>query len=142
MLFVQRLLWRLSYKMSRKSKGINAERELVHLLWAKGVAACRVAGSGSSSFPSPDIVAGTPTRKLAIECKATSDEIRYIPKESIEQLKVFAKTFGAESWIGIRFSRNNWLFLSLDDLTDTGNNFSINLENAKKKGFILDELFA
>ncbi len=128
--------------MSRKSKGINAERELIKILWDKDVAACRVAGSGSSRFPSPDIIAGIPSRKLAIECKATGDQIRYIPKESIEQLRIFAKAFGAEPWIGLRFSRNDWLFLSLDDLTDSGNSYSINLENARKKGFIIEELLA
>ena len=46
--------------MSRKSKGINAERELIRLFedtnkWS----ACRVAGSGSSRYPSPDIIAAS-----------------------------------------------------------------------------------
>ena len=126
--------------MSQKSKGINAERELIKLLWEKGYAACRVAGSGSSRFPSPDIIAGNVIRKLAIECKTTNDEIRYIPKESIEQLKTYASTFGAEPWIAVRFAKNNWLFVSLDDLQNTGSHFSITLENAKKKGFLLEEL--
>ena len=126
--------------MSKKSKGINAERELITLLWGHGISACRVAGSGSSHFPSPDIIAGNTLRKLAIECKTSSAEIRYIQKESIDQLKVFANTFGAEPWIAMRFARNNWLFISLDDLKDTGNYFSISLENAKKKGFLIEEL--
>ena len=33
--------------MSTKSKGTNAERELIHNLWANGYAAIRSAGSGS-----------------------------------------------------------------------------------------------
>jgi len=126
--------------MSRKRKGIDAERELIRLLWEKGSAACRVAGSGSSSFPCPDIIAGNAVRKLAIECKTSKEESRYIPKESIEQLKTFARVFGAEPWIAVRFAKNNWLFVSLDDMEDTGNHLSINLENAKNKGFLIEEL--
>lgn len=128
--------------MSKKGRGINAERELIRLLWEKGFSACRVAGSGSSRFPSPDIIAGNAARKLAIECKTSREESRYIPKENLEQLRIFANAFGAEPWIAVRFAKNNWLFISLDDLHDTGNNFSISLENAKKKGFLLEELLA
>lgn len=128
--------------MSKKGKGINAERELIKLLWEKGFSACRVAGSGASRYPSPDIIAGNAVRKLAIECKTSSEESRYIPKDALEQLRVFSQSFGAEPWIAIRFAKNNWLFISLDDLEDTGNNFSISLENAKKKGFLLEELLA
>ena len=53
--------------MSRKSKGINAERSLIHKFWAHNWAAIRVAGSGSSKYPSPDVLAGNNLRKLAIE---------------------------------------------------------------------------
>lgn len=130
------------FKMSRKSKGINAERDLIRLLWEKGFSACRVAGSGATRFPSPDIIAGNAARKLAIECKTSNEESRYIPKDSIEQLKTFANRFGAEPWIAVRLARHNWLFISLDDLEDTGNYFSITLENAKNKGFLIEELLA
>ena len=58
--------------MVGKKKGINAERELIHMFWAEKWAAIRVAGSGSSKYPSPDILAGNNLRKLAIECKAIS----------------------------------------------------------------------
>lgn len=45
--------------MSHKSKGINAEREIIHLFWSMpGWTACRVAGSGSMKYPSPDVIAG------------------------------------------------------------------------------------
>lgn len=38
-----------------KKKGIAAERELLHLLWDKGFACCRVAGSGSIPEPNCDL---------------------------------------------------------------------------------------
>jgi len=126
--------------MSLKSKGTNAERELIHLLWKQGIAASRVAGSGSTRYPSPDIIAGNIDRKLAIECKSIKGNYKYIPKEDIEQLKEFSQVFGCESWIGLRFSKSEWLFVSLEDLSETEKSFSINRETAKRKGILITEL--
>lgn len=126
--------------MSRKSKGINAERELIHLFWSKGWASCRIAGSGSMKYPSADILATNKLRKLAIECKTAKDNNKYIAKEDIEQLRQFSSIFGAEPWIAVKFNRFEWLFLSLDDLKDVGNNFLISKEIAKNKGLLFEEL--
>lgn len=126
--------------MSRKSKGSNAERELVHLLWAKGIAAVRVAGSGSSKYPSPDILAGDISRRFAIECKSVAAESKYIPKQEIYDLKTFADTFGAEPWIGVRFARNEWLLLSLEDLRETASSFVITKDMAQIRGLLLEEV--
>lgn len=127
--------------MSRKSKGINAERELIHRFWAvKKWSAVRIAGSGSMKYPSADILAANKIRRLAIECKTSKDGNKYIPNADIEQLRTFSAIFGAEPWIAIRFNRLDWLFLSLDDLEDTGNNFLVSKEIAKKKGLLLEEL--
>ena len=61
--------------MSRKSKGINAERELIHLFWkTNSWTAVRIAGSGSSKYPCPDILAANISRKIAIEAKSTKDK--------------------------------------------------------------------
>jgi len=126
--------------MKRKTKGINAERELVALLWKHGWAACRVAGSGSSRFPSPDVVAGNGVRRIAVECKAVSAEKKYLTKADITQLQTFANTFGAEPWIGIRFDKDQWYFISLDDLKETPSGFVISAQLAKQKGLILAEI--
>jgi len=126
--------------MSRKSKGINAERDLIHKFWSHNWAAIRVAGSGSQKYPSPDILAGNNLRKLAIECKATKDKIRYLTKEEISDLKKFSKMFGAESWIAIKFNGKDWYFLSLEDLKETENNFAVSYDIAKNKGLIIEEL--
>jgi holliday junction resolvase Hjr len=126
--------------MGGKAKGSNAERELVHMLWKKGWAAIRVAGSGSSHYPSPDVLAGNNLRKLAIECKAVGAASRYISIEQIDNLAKFAALFGAEPWIGLRFDRNDWLFVGLEELEKTENNYTIKLETAKQKGLLLEEL--
>lgn len=125
--------------MSRKSKGINAERDLIHKFWGvENWGAVRIAGSGSSRFPSPDIVAGNGPRKLAIECKSSKKPFKYLTKEETEQLKLFASIFGAEPWIAVKFDK--WFFLSLEDLKETKKSFVISLEGAKRKGILFEEL--
>lgn len=126
--------------MSLKSKGTNAERELIHLLWGKDIPAIRVAGSGSSKYPSPDIIAGTISRKFAIECKSVKGESKYIPKREIEELKEFAIKFGCEPWIGVRFAKHDWHFITLEDLKETKQSFVITTESIKIKGLLLEEL--
>lgn len=126
--------------MDRKGKGCNAERELVHLLWKNNFPCVRVAGSGSSRYPSPDLVAGNALRKLVFECKAVKDEYRCISKDNVEQLREFSRVFGAEGWIAVRFNKNEWLFLNPDDLNETEKGFSFTLETAKNKGLLLEEL--
>lgn len=126
--------------MKVKAKGINAERELIHMFWNAGWAAVRVAGSGSSKYPSPDVVAGNNIRKLAIECKAIKGLNKYFPHKEIEELLIFAEKFGAEPWIGIRFDNINWYFTSAHDLEKTNNSFKLSLINAKKYGLLFEEL--
>lgn len=126
--------------MSVKAKGINAERELIHLFWSKDWAAIRVAGSGSSRYPSPDIIASNACRRLAIEVKITKDKYRHFDAEEINDLRLFAEKFGAEPWIAIRFMRTSWFFLKLEDLHCSGNNYSISSELAESKGISFERL--
>ncbi len=126
--------------MSRKSKGINAERELIHLFWQNGWSACRIAGSGSTKYPSPDVIAGNNVRKIAIECKSTKDIRQYFTKKEIEELKEFSRVFGAEPWVGVKFNNVDWYFLTLEDLANNGEGYSTNIPCAKTKGFSFTEL--
>ena len=52
--------------VNRKAKGTKGERELVKFFNNSGWACIRIAGSGSSRYPSPDILAGNAIRRLAI----------------------------------------------------------------------------
>jgi Holliday junction resolvase len=126
--------------MSRKSKGINAERELIHLFWKNGWAAIRIAGSGSMRYPSPDIIASNKRRRLAIECKATKSKYQYLSEEDVQQIKDFSAIFGAEPWFGVRFNNENWMFLPTENLNKTGKNYVISCEDAKIKGVSFEEL--
>lgn len=127
--------------MSKKSKGIGAERDLVHKFWATGEwAAHRIAGSGSSRYPSPDIIASNNIRRLAIECKASSDKSVYIPKNEIDELLRFGQMFGAEVWVAAKFNREDWLFMTIEDMKETESSRCINITLAKEKGLLFEEI--
>ncbi len=126
--------------MSLKSKGIAAERELVHILQEKGFAAIRIAGSGSTQTPSCDILAGNGMRLFAIECKSIKEGNRYIDIQAIDDFVTFARQFGAECWIAIRFARKPWRFLLVEDIPKTEKNYAITPELAEQKGLLIEEL--
>ncbi len=125
----------------KKAKGTKGERELIKIFnetefWC----AIRAAGSGSSRYPSPDIVAANAIRRLAIECKVTKDKKKYFQREEIEQLRTFSKLFGAEGWIGIKFAREPWYFFLIEDLESTGTLWVASTELAKRRGLTIKEL--
>jgi holliday junction resolvase Hjr len=124
--------------MSLKSKGISAERELVHILQEKGFSAIRVAGSGNTKAPSTDILAGNGKRTLSIECKTLRTGYRYIPASEINEFLEFSYKFGAEAWIGARFMRKPWVFIRVDDLVKTEKNYGITPQIAEKFGIPLE----
>lgn len=128
--------------LNRKAKGINGERELIHLFWEAGWAAIRVAGSGSSRFPSPDVLAGNSIRRVAVEAKVVNGKTKYFSKSEIDELKKFSKAFGAESWIAVRFSGKDWLFINPEDLKETDKGFSITLDKAVSFGLIFSEFIS
>ena len=127
--------------MNLKKKGIDAERELIHLFWQHGWACIRSAGSGSTQFPSPDILAGNIIRKIAIESKVSSIPNKYFDKNEIKQLKNFCDYFGSEPWIAVKFKGKSWYFFNIEDLKETPKGFSINEKMCELKGLKTEEFF-
>ena len=123
-----------------KRKGSNAERELVRQFWANGWAALRAAGSGSSHYPSPDILVGKRGRRLAIEAKLTADSRKYFPCDEIKQLRYFADTFGAEPWVAVKFPDTPWSFFHPEDLEETSKSFLATREMVELKGLTFEEV--
>lgn len=123
-----------------KSKGTRAERELYHLLWDKGFAVVRVAGSGSTPLPAPDLIAGKLGKIYAIECKTIKSNKKYMNEEEINSLNSFSRIFGATPLIGIRFARENWYFLNPDQLLKSKSSMVISKEFAKDKGLSIHQL--
>ncbi len=126
--------------MNRKAKGTKGERELVKFFNENNWSCIRVAGSGSSKYPSPDILAGNAIRRVAIECKVTKDKKKYFTDIEIAQLQEFSQKFGAESWVGVRFPDEPWYFLTLEDLESSGKHWCASLEIAKRRGLLAEEL--
>ena len=127
--------------MNTKAKGSDAERELIHLFWKSSWAAVRIAGSGSMKYPSPDVLASNNLRKVAIECKASRKDYQYLTKKEIEELREFSFKFGAEPWVGVKF-KNEWFFLNIEDLKETGKNFALSKDLAELKGLKFEELIS
>ena len=96
-------------------------------------------GSGAIKYPSVDVLAGTPLRKIALEVKTVNNTKKYFSEEEIIQLKVFCERYGAEPWIGIKL-KGSWFFLAVENLKKTEKNYLIDIDLARKKGLIFDEL--
>jgi holliday junction resolvase Hjr len=124
-----------------KSKGTRAERELLHLFWQNNWACMRSAGSGNTTMPSPDLIAGNKNNLLAIECKSTKGNSRNLQKEEIEQLVEFSDKIAAIPILAMRFDKNGWSFLNAKKTPkNKKGNYTISLKLCKEKGINFQEL--
>jgi holliday junction resolvase Hjr len=120
--------------MSNKSKGSKAERELYQMFIDSNFRAVRVAGSGVMENTACDLIAGKKGQKYCIEAKSTKSPLKYISKEQINDFIVFANIFGLKPVVAVRYNREGWFFINPNQLEDSGKNWVISLERAKKKG--------
>lgn len=102
-------------------KGIKFERELIHRLWENGFAAMRSAGSGAARYPMPDIVAGNGKRFIAIEVKKREKLPVYLTEREVKELIMFANLFGAEPFIAVKLTNQNWKFFKVKHMKKTKN---------------------
>lgn len=128
--------------MGNKEKGSKAERELYDLFVQNGYRAVRVAGSGMMENTACDLIAGKKGgRKYSVEVKASKAPTKYITKQQIEEFVVFSDIFGLVPVVAIRFNREGWFFLAPKKLRDSGKNWVITLEEAKKVGKRFGQFF-
>ncbi len=127
---------------NKKAKGTAAENELIHKFWDnEGWVCVRVAGSGSTQFPSPDILASRGDRKIVMEVKVVNSIKKYFSGQEIRDLNYFAEKFGAEAWVGVKFESNQWYFIPTLELEQTkSENYVISLIDMKRKGFDFSEM--
>jgi Holliday junction resolvase len=124
-----------------KSKGSRAERELLSMFWENFYVGFRVAGSGSTPLPSPDLLVGNGKRYLAIECKSLKNKAKYLEEKQIQELIEFSKRFGAEAWVALRFNNIGWYFIQPNKLEKTKNRTLIaSLEFLEKEGLKFQDL--
>ena len=126
--------------MAKYAKGANAERELIRMLFGKGFAVARVAGSGVSPFPCPDIVALKQGKVLGIECKAWDSAYLSIPIAQVSDLQKWADTAGAEVYIGWKQPRKGWFFLLPSHFKKTNKFFIISQKKAVLDGLSINVL--
>ena len=127
--------------MAQYGKGANAERELIHMLFDAGFSVVRIAGSGKTPLPSPDIVALKKGKIWAVECKAWKAKNLAISVEQIQELFDWCERAGAIPLVGWRVPRKGWFFLKPEQMKNTGKFFTINMANAMEKGRVFEEVF-
>jgi len=133
---------RVKDDMSNKAKGSRTERELLDLFTQQGWKAARVAGSGVNDNTFCDLIAGKHGRKgFTIEAKSSKNSRIYITKKQIEEFVIFTSLMGLKPAVAVRFNREGWLFLNPKHLEDTGSNWVVSLERARKKGKKFGQFF-
>ncbi|MFH0922514.1 MAG: Holliday junction resolvase Hjc [Candidatus Micrarchaeota archaeon] len=108
------------------NKGTVFERQLKHLLEAKGFFVVRASGSGADGI-SPDLIALHTTRKIAIECKAWKNNL-HLEKPKVETMKQWEQTTGMPVFIAWKSPRKEWRFFPLSVLKQTEHGFTLSRE--------------
>jgi len=117
-------------------KGANAERELMRLLWSKGAAVVRSAGSGNSY--SPDVVAIINGRAVAFECKAWSKDVLFVRHEQYEKMVEWSERANTPVFIAWKYPREGWFFIPLAYLEPKEKHYGIRLDDVKRLSTNLD----
>lgn len=128
--------------MSNKTKGSNAERELVKIFTEQGWRAVRVAGSGVGEESPCDIIVGKIGRRgYTIEAKSSKKNRIYITKSQIEDFILFSSVIGLPPVIAVRFNYEGWIFLKPEQLEDSGKFWVVSLKKAKAEGKRFGQFF-
>ena len=119
--------------MAHYRKGADAERELIKALWSAGLAVLRVAGSGVNPLPCPDVVALSPKKTLAFECKAWKGNHLAISIENMSEELEWSERAGADFFIAWKVPRKGWLFVKPSAFHKTSKNYMLSLHEARKQ---------
>ena len=117
-------------------KGARAERELADMLWRRGAAVVRSAGSGN--LYAPDVVAIFRGQIFAFECKAWRKAVLSVPAHQMEKMGEWMRRAGASLYIAWKVPYRGWLFLPPSALERKGSRFSIDVQTAERLSTPLD----
>jgi Holliday junction resolvase len=98
--------------MKAYSKGIRAEREILHFLDYKGFSVCRTPSSGGYITPA-DIIAMKRGMIIALECKNYANKPR-LERKKLKRFREWCERAGAMGFLAWRNS-GQWLFLRISD---------------------------
>lgn len=109
-------------------RGSVEERWLVKYLEQHGYASTRIpASGGATKSDRPDVLAGNGIKCYAFEVKSSKKDYIYIREEQIEELKRFSYKFGAKPLVCVKFTREPYVILKLNQLKRTAKgNYKIN----------------
>lgn len=128
--------------MSNKAKGSRVERELLAMFTEHGWRAARVAGSGVNDDSPCDLIVGKMGKRgYCIECKSSKKTAVYITKEQIQDFVLFSNMIGLKAVIAVRFNYEGFIFLSPEQLEDSGKNWAVHLKKAKAEGKKFSQFF-
>ena len=115
-------------------KGSLEERWLVKYLEEHDYASTRIpASGGATKSDRPDVLAGNGINCYAFEVKSSKRNSIYIREEQIEELKRFSYKFGAKPLVCIKFTREPYVILKVNQLGRTPKgNYKINRKDIKK----------
>ena len=132
---------------SSKAKGFRVGRELANKFWELGFAVMRGAASGAGARRRfvPDLVVMRNGRILVLELKyrSKSSEIIRIELSRVKKLKEFAARAGGRAYIAVKYGKEQWRFIPLDELEKLENDitgFKIKKEQVEKVGLTLRQL--
>ena len=121
------------------NKGSFFERQLKHLLEAKGFYVVRASGSGVDGV-SPDLIVLHTTKRFALECKAWKNSLS-LDATKVRIMKEWESTTGLPIYIAWKSPRKEWRFFPLMALSETNKAFALN-KNMLETGMTLEEMVA
>lgn len=132
--------------MSNYNKGSRREHELMEICEENGYVVVRSAGSGvggkkanGEEREQPDIIAGNGESVFVFESKAVGDGVLYIDKGEVDDLEVFADSFGAKPRVAVRFDREDFYGFIKDEMHETKKSYRVKKENIQN-GTHINEL--
>ncbi|MCK4883362.1 MAG: hypothetical protein KAS30_00695 [Candidatus Diapherotrites archaeon] len=120
--------------MGRYVKGATSERELMRKFWEMGYASLRVAGSGSTHLPAPDVVAVSSSRVFAFECKNWKSDHLLIKHKEMNELEEWADRAEGKFYIAWKIPHKGWFFLKKYHFNNTGEHYCISKDEAMTMG--------
>jgi Holliday junction resolvase len=104
--------------------------------------AARIAGSGVNDDSPADLIVGKlGKRGYTIECKSSKKTAVYITKEQIQDFILFSNMIGLKPVIAVRFNYEGFIFLSPEQLEDTGKSWAVHLKKARVEGKKFSQFF-
>ncbi|MBU1197696.1 hypothetical protein KJ765_04245 [Candidatus Micrarchaeota archaeon] len=120
------------------SKGAAYERQLKKMLEGKGFFVIRSAGSGVDST-SPDLLALSSAKRMAIECKARNSGYVWIEATRMRRMNAFEEKTAIPYYVAWKVAREEWRFFPLIALRETAKAFVIE-EKDLHSGLSLEQL--